>query len=1791
MDIKRIALDNLRNRLLDLTFRNKLINFKHNKSCLRIIDELPDQLVETLLSGSKMKFIPIAEPKRLELAEEGYINIDPITKKDIISKKRPTAKEWAKIKGFNTSYQVPDDYSDDNEKHNDKNIQTIMYPFEMEATLKKIHQLAKISINETGSNILYLSFGFLEWKDDTQDRSAIAPLFLLPVVIEKGHLNKVKKVYEYTISHSGDEVIENLSLKEKLKNDFGLALPELEEKDTPESYFKKIEELISDNQSEWKLERFATLGLLNFNRLLMYLDLDPENWPEGHGILDHPITSQLLGGSDESSSEKSDQSFDFMEEYEIDGLNDPHTNYPLIFDADSSQHSAIVDVIDGKNLVIEGPPGTGKSQTISNLIGAFLNQGKSVLFMSEKQAALNVVYEKLSNAGLGHFCLNLHSHKSQKKEILQSIGDRMANHHTFVEPENFLNEIERYEELKVSLSLYVNLINSLWKNSELTLHEVLNAAARYQKYLLKDFEGSIDFNILKVNQYKRQLAGLLTLSENALKHSSKALKFKDHEWYGFGNDKFQTYESDKLKNLLVTLNSAFEEYSKFESEIISEFSFISVSSDFQKLPDDILEFKQYLNNSTGVDFDNAYKVTLDNIGLLESSLLVFTNLKKQKKKVFVNNFSFDIHEKFPDGKMIQVPNNDIENINSSLTISDLKLVLESLKKAQLNLGDVRHLLDQVQGVLKSEELDLTLGGLQSLTGTVQVFKSITPQYINARDLSLDKEEVKELLPDLIKKVLLARELRLDIDALYSIDLLPEASRLKSIYETLDQTSVFKWFKSDYREARKELISYAKNKYIKIAQLQNGIEIVGRYRSEVLSINTGDLSSYLGGKLNGDSTDIETIEPIVSWYAKVREVFGSGFGESYKLRDRLKNLQDTEFHQLHNLLTGNNLDLIDETLVIFGGFKQTFNHDFSDSKYELLGEDGFLEGSINSISNCINFFDSISFLASETSSIFSILDTYKNIDTYFNLNNEWDQVSENDVFFKKQGFLDSPNSVDSVTSTLNFMRLILSSEKDSGLSQFMNHELTKDSLITLKNYSENLEDLLQASNQAFDKLKDFSSLNIEQWLIGRSKSRSDFTLKNNEALGSLENLIFWVDYIRRLNNIDFDELEDLIYYFTEIGSFKKIYPTLKAYLYHTESIEIIKENDILGSFSSAEHEQKLTEYVECDNKLKELQKQMISYNVDSHSEYTPGKSGPKPSQKTERALLIHESIKKKRHIPIRQLVGRAPKSIQSIKPCFMMSPMSVSQYLNPGKIIFDLVVMDEASQIRPEDALGTIARGRQVVIVGDPKQLPPSNFFRKNNIDGDEDEITAAEEQESILDAALGLLPLRRLRWHYRSRHQSLIAFSNYSFYDDNLMIFPSPEDKSKAFGIHYSPIKKGTFIDRRNIEEARIIALSVKNHMLKNPDETLGVVAMNVQQREQIEREIEILAKEGSDQFAQVYEKNINLSSEAFFVKNLENVQGDERDVIYISMTYGPVTIGGQVFKRFGDINKETGWRRLNVLFTRSKKRMHVFSSLDSADVPNTGSRGVKALNSFLKYCETGQISRTDAENGRAPDSDFEISVMELLSSHGFECVPQVGEAGFFIDVSVRDPNKPGKFLMAIECDGATYHSSKSARDRDRLKQQILEGLGWNVKRIWSTDWFRNPNIAIASIIKELNELKSQISINDAYEDEDCDIEKIVNEQDQVSIFDSKYADLNLDIREKLTQFNNNVIIKEFPDTGDNNRLLSTFMLDALVEHQPYDKTEFLELIPEYIREHLDRHESAKFLNDVLNIIASSMDD
>ena len=314
-----------------------------------------------------------------------------------------------------------------------------------------------------------------------------------------------------------------------------------------------------------------------------------------------------------------------------------------------------------------------------------------------------------------------------------------------------------------------------------------------------------------------------------------------------------------------------------------------------------------------------------------------------------------------------------------------------------------------------------------------------------------------------------------------------------------------------------------------------------------------------------------------------------------------------------------------------------------------------------------------------------------------------------------------------------------------------------------------------------------------------------------------------------------------------------------------------------------------------------------------------------------------------------------------------------------------------------------------------------------------------------------------LRWHYRSRHESLITVSNHEFYDNRLVLFPSPDAKRVETGLCFRH-DTGTCYERGarkrfNAGEARVVADAVMAHARQKPDLTLGVAAFSLSQARRIEDEIELRRR--ADPSAEAF--FADHPEEPFFVKNLENVQGDERDVILISIGYGKID-GGHMPMNFGPLNQEGGERRLNVLITRARRRLEVHSNFVAGDLDlsRTGARGVEALKTFLQYAETG-ILDVPRPTGQEADSPFEEVVAEALRAQGHDVHHQVGSAGFFIDLAVVDPHQPGRYLLGIECDGASYHSARSARDRDRLRQQVLEGLGWTMHRIWSTDWFKYP--------------------------------------------------------------------------------------------------------------------------------------
>jgi very-short-patch-repair endonuclease len=448
--------------------------------------------------------------------------------------------------------------------------------------------------------------------------------------------------------------------------------------------------------------------------------------------------------------------------------------------------------------------------------------------------------------------------------------------------------------------------------------------------------------------------------------------------------------------------------------------------------------------------------------------------------------------------------------------------------------------------------------------------------------------------------------------------------------------------------------------------------------------------------------------------------------------------------------------------------------------------------------------------------------------------------------------------------------------------------------------------------------------------------------------------------------------------------------------------------------------------------------------------------PSVNQPGEMDTLRRELNKKRRHIPIRQLITSAGRAIQQIKPVFMMSPMSIASFLPPGRLEFDVVVFDEASQVKAVDAFGAILRGRQIIVVGDTRQMPPTDFFNREVEMDEEDNTTSDIESVLAMFRARGAQE-RYLNWHYRSRHESLIAVSNVEFYDRKLVVFPSAGTNLHATGLkfHYLPnaiYDRGR--TRTNRAEARAVAQAVIAHAANKPHLSLGVVAFSMAQRDLIQVEIELLRRGNPTLEAFFTQQH---STEPFFIKNLENVQGDERDVILISIGYGR-NESGRVAKEFGPLNRDGGERRLNVLITRAKLGMEVFSNFraDELELDASARHGVRALKHFLKYAETGELD-IPVEMGREADSPFELEVMLALRERGYQLEPQVGTAGYFIDIGVKDPEYPGRYVLAIECDGASYHSARSARDRDRLRQGVLESLGWRFHRIWSTDWFRNP--------------------------------------------------------------------------------------------------------------------------------------
>jgi very-short-patch-repair endonuclease len=518
---------------------------------------------------------------------------------------------------------------------------------------------------------------------------------------------------------------------------------------------------------------------------------------------------------------------------------------------------------------------------------------------------------------------------------------------------------------------------------------------------------------------------------------------------------------------------------------------------------------------------------------------------------------------------------------------------------------------------------------------------------------------------------------------------------------------------------------------------------------------------------------------------------------------------------------------------------------------------------------------------------------------------------------------------------------------------------------------------------------------------------------------------------------------------------------------------------LRRFSSESHERLIEEFRALDRRAVESASARIRAFQLSRPERPRLLAGEVPGS-SELGTLLREANKKRGRLTLRNLFAAIPNVLLGLKPCVMMSPLAVSTYLDSPEIHFDLVIFDEASQVRPHDAVAAICRGRQLVVAGDQKQLPPTSFFDRALQEGDagaagENDL---EDYESVLDVCCALnMARRRLRWHYRSRREGLIAFSNQFIYGNELVTFPSPDDVARNPAVAFEYVPNGRWRAGTgggfNPVEAAHTAEIVLEHFRARPWESLGVIAFSQKQQERILDALERLRKDHPD-LEEFFQED---RDEPFFVKNLENVQGDEREAIILTVGYGPNEATGTVSVNFGPLNKKNGERRLNVAVTRARRRVTVVSSMHAGDIDlsKTSARGAELLRAYLDYAERGPEALRAAVGGvgaRGFDSPLEQEVYEELGRAGMTVHPQVGCGSYRIDLGVVDPTTPGRYLLGVECDGAAYHSSATARDRDRLRQEVLEGLGWRICRIWSTDWWRDRGSQVRRVREALEKAK-----------------------------------------------------------------------------------------------------------------------
>ncbi|WP_085315857.1 DUF3320 domain-containing protein [Derxia lacustris] len=1548
-------------KLLDLSMRNPLLNFKAGKKALTLDAPDPGQLEDLLAEGKALRLLPRpalmdgSDPRSREI-HEGRSHEDV---------RRAHARE-ALLQRSEVFVDATDG--------------------DLEGRLVELFRSARSTLQEGGSNTLFLALGFLSWipadkPAKGEARKYRAPLVLVPVTLDRKSVRS-----GFTLKLHDDEPRFNPTLLEMLRQDFQLALPGLDGAELPKdeagldigAIWRTVSQAVRDIPG-WEVTEEVALAMFSFAKYLMWKDLSERTdqlreSPVVRHLIDTPRDGYGSGGA-------------FPARHRLDAEFSPEQTFcPL--PADSSQLAAVMAAARGKDFVLIGPPGTGKSQTIANLIAQCLAEGKKVLFVSEKITALDVVYRRLREVGLGEFCLELHSSKARKLDVLEQLKQAWAARGDG-NAEAWRDEAQRLQGLRTELNRYVERLHWVHGNG-MTVYEAIGRVVAgsgqplpelrwagpqaHDKAAMQALRAAVDrlavnatavgMQALRDGPFARVDVGdwspawQQALIDAARKLDAAALVMQQ------AGARLASQTGLPAFALLRRERQALALLGQLLPQAAGQDWRFALATDARAIADRLrdglalLARHRALNARISPAWNDALLADADKaLALLRRGATAFAALGQP--------WPADTRADLARGLALL---GEIADTGNGLSVRYGEAV------ERLNLGQLQRDWAKAESAI----WPLSSLGKKKVRGELEAAMADGGEPDPARDLPL-LARLRTLRADLaaLDPGPLAAEVWLGlrskpaaVQAALRLQVALVAARAEQPWDDSGLEPV-----ADGRcgEALRAELTRLRS----LAALRAEIEALDRLR------NVTD------GAWNGLATAPELFDAALAFQRARRAVAASGVlaGEHAAVaRGELGTVFSAD------LATLRERDEIERQLAALA---------------ELAAATGQLWNGLATRVELVE--QALKFQAGLAAAVAQLAGTPQGIGAV--------TAPLMQLLGEGNALLDPAGAIADAGKTVATASSALTAALDgfAGCARFADGDRG------------DLAELGVAALQAHCAAIAGNEHRLRAWCGWRGARAAAL------ALG----LLPLIEAVER-GSVAPDGIG---------AAFETAYARwwLNA---------VVDDEPVIRGFVSAEHEKRIGDFRQLDRRFVELTRSWVKARLCADLP-APDEIG----KNVEWGLLRREMNKKARHIPLRQLVAGIPTALSRLTPCLLMSPLSIAQFLPASASLFDVVVFDEASQIPVWDAIGAMARGRQVVMVGDPKQLPPSNFFGRSDAEEDDEDVEG--DLDSILDECLGAnLPTLDLSWHYRSRSENLIAFSNHRYYDGKLVTFPSPATDDRAVSFHAvngSYAKGGA---RTNQAEAKALVADLVAR-LKSPGFrasglTVGVVTFNTEQMKLIQD----LLDEECRRDPSIESHFAETQLEPVFVKNLESVQGDERDLMYFSITYGPDP-AGRLSMNFGPMNKDGGERRLNVAITRARQELRVFSTLraDQMDLSRTQAAGVRDLKHFLEFAERGPRALAEATRGSLGgfESPFEEAVAAALAGRGWLLQTQIGASSFRIDLAVVDPDAPGRYLAGVECDGATYHRSATARDRDLLREQVLRGLGWEIVRIWSTDWWTDP--------------------------------------------------------------------------------------------------------------------------------------